>query len=189
MIELMSRAPRVSVLLLGMALVTASWVLLLLATLARGGEIPPFFLAYNVPITLAFGALALDMLVRVVVLGWARFAREHGVLTLVWATGGVILVLRLVTKSIDVSGHMTWALLMGIQCIVERAPRWFTIFVWAIVVQVLFLKAFVLGGQSGIWGTLAGLVLGGILIVDVKRQQHLDAEVGVRRNAYNLEDS
>jgi hypothetical protein len=173
----MARQPDGRALVLGMALVAAAWVVLLLAAVARGRGIPPFSLAYNVPITLAFGALALDIIVRIVGLGWARFAREHAALAIVWAIGAVVLALRLVAKSIDVSGHMAWSLLMGVQCIVECAPRWFTLFVWAVVAQILLLNAFVLGGQSGLWGALTGLALGGILILDVKRQRLSGARV------------
>jgi hypothetical protein len=162
-------------LVVGMALGAGAWVVLLLVATARGRTIAPFSLAYNVPITLAFGALAFDILVRVATLGRARFIREHAGLAAAWAIGAVVLALRLFAKSIDVSGHMSWSLLMGVQCVVESAPRWFTVFVSAIVIEVVFLKAFVLGGHSGVWGALAGLVLGGILIIDVRRRWPLGA--------------
>jgi hypothetical protein len=77
----------------------------------------------------------------------------------------MVLFLRLITRSIDVSGHMTWAILMATQCLIGRAPRWFTALALGVVVQVLLLKVFVLGGQSGLWGILVGGLLSAALIV------------------------
>jgi hypothetical protein len=68
-----------------------------------------------------------------------------------------------------VSGHMTWAILMGVQCLVERLPLWFTAFVWLIGLHVLFLKLFVLGGYSGQNGVLAGGALGATLWLTTRR--------------------
>ena len=85
---------------------------------------PPFSVFYNLPITLAFSALAFDLLSRSLTLGRTRLFKHHGVLLLVWSVGGALLALRLVTKSIDVSGHMTWSVLMAVQCLGLKAPRW-----------------------------------------------------------------
>jgi hypothetical protein len=64
---------------------------------------------------------------------------------------------------------MSWAILMGVQCLVERLPLWFTSFVWLMAVQVLLLKLFVLGGQSGQNGLLVGGVLGATLWLSTRR--------------------
>ena len=81
-----------------------------------------------------------------------------------WLIGAGLLFLRLIAKSIDVSGHMTWAILMGVQCLAHGAPRWFTVLAWCVVLQVLLLKLCVLGGHSGAWGLLAGGTLGVTLL-------------------------
>jgi hypothetical protein len=148
-----------------MMLVAAAWVALLALAAVRGREIPAFSIAYNLPITLVFGALGLDLAIRAADVGARRALVMYGPVIGVWAAGAVVLFLRLIARSIDVSGHMTWALIMGMQCLVEGAPRWFTAAAWCLVFQVLFLKLFVLGGQSATWGLLAGGLLGAALMI------------------------
>jgi hypothetical protein len=74
---------------------------------------------------------------------------------------------------------MSWAILMGVQCVVERLPPWFTAFVWLVAVHVLLLKLFVLGGQSGQNGVLAGSVLGGTLWAATRRYWGSASRTGV----------
>ena len=150
-------------LLLGAAICAGAWCLLLIASHARGRAIPWFSVSYNLPISLAFAALCAHMAVSALALGRRRAIAAYGPIALVWCAGAALLFMRLVTKSIDVSGHMSWAMLMGVQCFVERLPRWFTAFVWLIAAHVLFLKLFVLGGYSGQYGLLAGAILGATL--------------------------
>ena len=45
-----------------MLLVAVAWLALFAYAAARGRNIPPFSVFYNLPITLAFGALAFDFL-------------------------------------------------------------------------------------------------------------------------------
>jgi hypothetical protein len=150
-------------LLVGAGIGLCAWSLLLTAALARGRAIPWFSISYNLPITLAFASLCSHMAQRAIALGRREAITAYGPIALVWLAGAILLFMRLVTKSIDVSGHMSWALLMGVQCFVERLPIWFTGFVWLIAAHVLFLKIFVLGGYSGQYGLLAGGVLGATL--------------------------
>ena len=147
-------------LLVGVSLGAVAWALLLTVSLVRGRPVPWFSISYNVPITLAFAGLASHVVLSAAALGGQRAKSAYGPIALVWCGGAVLLFLRLVTKSIDVSGHMSWAILMGVQCLVERLPAWFTSFVWLIAIHVLLLKLLVLGGQSGQYGLLAGAVLG-----------------------------
>ena len=137
-----------------------AWALLLSVSYIRARPVPWFSISYNLPITLAFAGLVTHVVLSAVALGRPRAISAYGPIALVWCGGAVLLFLRLVTKSIDVSGHMTWAILMGVHCLVERLPAWFTSFVWLIAIQVLLLKLLVLGGQSGQYGLLAGGVLG-----------------------------
>ena len=147
-------------LLVGAACGAVAWCLLLIASHARGQTIPWFSVSYNLPISLAFAALCAHMTLSAITLGRRQAIAAYGPIALVWGAGAVLLFMRLVTKSIDVSGHMSWALLMGVQCFVERLPLWFTAFVWLIAAHVLFLKLVVLGGYSGQYGLLAGGILG-----------------------------
>jgi hypothetical protein len=147
-------------LIAGIALAGVAWLGLLLFLVFRRGQFPWFSIAYNAPITLVFAGLVMHIEWTGIRLGWSQFARSHSPLGIVWLIGTAILFLRLVTKSIDVSGHMVWAIMMGVQCIVQRLPLWFTAAVWAVFLQVLLLKLFVLGGHSGQKGVAVGAVLG-----------------------------
>ena len=149
-------------LLLGASICAGAWCLLLIASYAQGRAIPWFSVSYNLPISLVFAALCAHMALSAIALGRREAIAAYGPIALVWCAGAALLFLRLVTKSIDVSGHMSWAMLMGVQCFVERLPG-FTAFVWLIAAHVLFLKLFVPGGHSGQYGLLAGGILGATL--------------------------
>ena len=156
-------------LLVGAAICACAWCLLLMASLARGHAIPWFSVSYNLPISIAFAALGTHMALSAIALGRRQAIAAYGPIALVWCAGAALLFMRLVTKSIDVSGHMSWAMLMGVQCFVERLPLWFTALVWLIAAHVLFLKIFVLGGHSGQYGLLAGGILGATLWLSTRQ--------------------
>src|SRR5262245_31220147 len=103
-------------LLVGAAIGAGAWCLLLIASVARGRAILWFSVSYNLPISLAFAALCAHMALSAIALGRREAVAAYGPIALVWCAGAILLFLRLVTKSVDVSGHMSWALLMGTQC-------------------------------------------------------------------------
>ncbi len=153
------------VLLFGLLLGLLAWLALLGGASLRGRPVPWFSIWYNVPITTAFGAMTLQLAASILRLPPSTFLARHLGILLAWLLGGLLLWFRLVAKSIDVSGHMAWAILLGVQCHVLRLPIWFTILVWGVAAQVLVLKLLVLGGSSGQSGLLVGVVLGGTLWV------------------------
>jgi hypothetical protein len=134
----------------------------------RGHAGSGFSVFYNLPISVLFiGLLAHE--------GWmcrtqgARvYLKRHAPVVIVWVLGFVVLYLRLIAKSVDVSGHMTWALIMAAQCYAYRLPGWFCALVAGVCLQVLGLKVFWLGGVSVYWGLLAGGVLGAGMILGVR---------------------
>ena len=69
----------------------------------------------------------------------------------------------MVTHSTDVSGHMTWAVLLAVQCLLQGLPPWFTACVWGIAVQVRAMKLLVLGGTGGQKGLIVGAALAALL--------------------------
>jgi hypothetical protein len=156
----MSKSAR---LVAGIAIAGVAWTLLAVISQARGHPIPWSSVSYNLPITVAFAGLLTHMLLSAAALGRSQALRAYGPIAVVWVAGGILLFLRLVTRSIDVSGHMSWALLMGVQCLIERLPAWFAGFVWLTAAEILLLKLFVLGGQSGQNGLLAGGLLAATL--------------------------
>jgi hypothetical protein len=167
-------------LIAGLWLAVVGWLGLLGLLILRHRPIPWFSLAYNIPITLVFAGLLLHLAYSALRLGWTRFVGAYAPLGVVWLAGAVLLLLRLGPKSIDVSGHMAWALLMGVQCIVQRLPVWFTAAVWAVATQVLLLKVLVLGGQSGQRGLVVGALLGGA--VWLAARERTDVEFGAHRS-------
>jgi hypothetical protein len=146
-------------LLAGLGLATAAWLGLVALLIVRGNQVPWFSIAYNVPITLVFAGLLFHAMHAFVMLGRQRFIAAYGGLGAVWIVGAILLFLRLGFKAIDVSGHMAWSVMMGVQAVAQRLPMWFISATWAVVTQVLLLKLLVLGGQSG----QAGLVVGALL--------------------------
>jgi hypothetical protein len=146
-------------LLAGLGLATAAWLALVALLIVRGTKVPWFSIAYNVPITLVFAALLFHAIHAYMVLGRQRFIVAYARLGAVWIVGAILLFLRLRSKSIDVSGHMAWSVMMGVQAVAQRLPLWFISATWAVATQVLLLKLLVLGGQSG----QAGLVVGALL--------------------------
>ena len=160
----MSDGRRMSVksagLVAGIGFAAVAWLGLVIFLLVRQGRIPWFLVAYNVPITLVFAGLVAHMLWTAVRLDRSKIIRSYAPLGAVWLIAGAILFMRLVTKSIDVSGHMVWSIMMGVQCIVQRFPFWFTAAVWGVVIQVLLLKLFEIRGYSGQNGVVVGFVLG-----------------------------
>jgi hypothetical protein len=139
----------------------AAWIGLLGLFILRGQAIPWTSVRYNVPITLVFAGLTAHIAYSAVRLGPRRFGAAYWPIGLVWLAGAVLLYFRLVAKSADVSGHMAWSVLMGIQCVLQRLPLWFTAAAWAVVLQVIVLKFLVYGGYNGHKGLVAGLLLAG----------------------------
>src|SRR5512145_2875011 len=110
------RARDSAVLSLGLGLGSAAWLLLVVALLLRGRSLPWFSLSYNIPITLAFGAMATHAMAAALRLGPRRFVATHAGMITAWTLGALVLYLRLVDRSIDVSGHMSWGVLLCAQC-------------------------------------------------------------------------
>src|SRR5262249_10913200 len=150
---------------------SAGWIGL---RLLHGHLVPWFGLFYNLPIALAFVTLAAEVLLSAVGLTGYAFARRYRGILIAWGLGVALLYLRLVTKSIDVSGHAAWSVLMLAHAITLRAPFWLVAYLLAVLVQVLALKWIVLGGHSGLHGLLAGLLLAFVLWV--LQRDHVQGE-------------
>ncbi len=148
----------------GVAAAAVAWtgMIVWLAMRKHGGT--GFSVFYNLPITIAFIGLCAHEGWMFRTLGFKQYLREHAPVLVVWTLGFVVLYFRLITKSVDVSGHMTWALIMAGQCHAYRLPGWFSALVWAVCLQVVLLKFFVLGGVSGPVGIVVGGVLGGMMV-------------------------
>jgi hypothetical protein len=154
------RASRNAGLAAGVALAACAWVGLLSLHVLRTRPIPWSSVTYNVPITLVFSGLLLYIALDVLVLGPRRFLAAYAPLGVVWGLGVLVLYLRLVTRSTEISGHMSWSVVMGVQCAAQHMPAWFVASSWLVVLHIAFLKFVAWGGHSGHKGLLVGAILG-----------------------------
>jgi hypothetical protein len=122
-------------------------------------------LLYNAPVAFLFLVLLTHMGVRAAHLGFTRFVRVFGGTLALWAVGAVILYLRLVAKTIEVSGHMVWLPLLTVQTWLQGFPSWVVILGVLSTVGALYLKLAVFQGPSGVPGLVAGALLAGTLLL------------------------
>lgn len=113
---------------------------------------------YNAPIAFLFLVLLTFMALEVIRLGVPTFVREHGAVIALWLAGGVILYLRLISKSIEVSGHMAWLPLLTVQLWVFRFPTWVIVIGAAATASAIYLKFALFRGPSGVPGIIAGAI-------------------------------
>lgn len=137
--------------------------------LIHGRSIAGWPLLWNLPISSVFLVMTWQTLIAATVLRGA-FVRRFRAILVAWGIGFALLALRLGAQAIDVSGHMTWAILLGTQSVVLRLPAWFTALIWLVALQVLLLKLTVLGGESGYKGLLAGGMLAALVVLGTPRE-------------------
>jgi hypothetical protein len=134
-------------------------------------------MAYNGPIAFIFLTLVFDLGLRARRLGLPAFLRAHRTTLTLWALGAGILYLRLVSKSIEVSGHIAWLPLLTVQAWLHGLPRWFLVFSLLSTGVALYLKLAVFRGPSGIPGLVVGSALA-LALVSAARTKRLDASRG-----------
>lgn len=122
-------------------------------------------LLYNLPIAFLFLVLATHLVIGAVRLGPLRFGKGHAGILLVWALGGLVLYLRLISKSLEVSGHLAWLPLLTAQAWTLGLPVWLIGFGAAATLSAAYLKFVVFQGPSGGPGLVVGLLLATVLVV------------------------
>ncbi len=120
---------------------------------------------YNAPIAFLFLVLLTFMALEVIRLGVASFVREQGAVVALWIAGAVILYHRLISKNIEVSGHMAWLPLLTAQLWAFRFPTWVIVVGVAATASAVYLKFALFRGPSGVPGIMAGLVFAAALVV------------------------
>jgi hypothetical protein len=126
-------------------------------------------LLYNAPIAFVFLVLLAHLAVQAYRVGFTRFARAELWTLLIWALGGVVLYLRLVARSLEVSGHMAWLPLLTVQSVLSGFPVWFSIFAGLATVGALYMKIEQFRGPSGLPGAVVGLMLALALVLASRR--------------------
>lgn len=163
-------------------LIAATCVIPLLGTygltlLIRGRADALTALSYNGPIAYVFLTLVFDLALRAWRLGLPEFLRAHRTTLTLWALGVAVLYLRLVSKSIDVSGHITWLPLLTVQAWLHGLPRWFLVFSLLSTAVAFYLKLFEFRGPSGIPGAVVGSVLA-LALLSASRTKRFGASCG-----------
>lgn len=130
----------------------------------RGREDVVTGLLYNGPIAFVFLSLAAEGVLYAFEVGPRRALRERATIAALWVAGAIVLYLRLVSRSVEISGHMAWLPLLTAQAFVLAFPRWFTAFGVAALVSAVWLKFAMFGGPSGTPGLVIGVMLAAVLI-------------------------
>ncbi len=147
----------------GTALAAGVWLVLLLVVLPGRGRFAstPLGLAYDVPISLVFAVLAVEILLSLRALP----LQENAPYLIVWTLGLAQLVLRVGLDAIEVSGHMTWLVLMLTHVVLRGLPRWFLAAVAAVFLQCAAINFFVFPrAASGVNGLLLGAALSAVCV-------------------------
>jgi hypothetical protein len=135
------------------------------ALVASGQSDPLRSLAYNCPISLPFLILCWDIALAAAQESRRVFARRYGPVLAIWACGFVVLYLRLMAKSINVSGHMTWVTLMATQALVLRLPPAFLVLTVAVLAEAAWFNFVLMSGRSGLGGLIVGCLLSALLVL------------------------
>ena len=135
------------------------------ALMARGRSDLAIALLYNAPVAFLFLVLLAHMAIRALRLGVTSFLRLFGGTLLIWVVGAIILYLRLVSKSLEVSGHLAWLPLLTVQSWLHGFPSWVVALGVLSIASALYLKLAVFQGPSGIPGLVAGVLLAGTMVL------------------------
>jgi hypothetical protein len=127
-------------------------------------------LAYNAPVALLFLVMSAWLAIRAYRLGVAAFVRSNAWLSGIWAFGFLILYLRLVSKNLEVSGHLAWLPFLTAQAWMLGFPLWLVGVGIAATLSAAYLKFAVFQGSSGGPGLLVGLVLMIAMLVMGRRE-------------------
>ena len=137
--------------------------------LASGRPDMGLALAYNLPVFFLFLVVASALAIRLGRLGPSRFVRTHFAALLIWGIGLLVLYLRLVAKTVEISGHLAWLPLLTVQTWVLGLPSWVGAVGVAATLSAAYLKFAVFQGPSGAPGLMVGLVLAGALAITATR--------------------
>ena len=145
--------------LLGSLLWAGITVLYVVSLVGRDRQDTGRALTYNLPIAFIFLVLLSALAIEAVRLRVPEFVARYGWTLLVWAVGFAILYLRLISKSLEVSGHLAWLPLLTAQAWVWRFPYWVSAVRVGALLSASYLKFAVFKGPSGVPGLAVGAAL------------------------------
>ena len=126
----------------------------------------PMGLLYNVPISFPFFVLCWDMIFSFRHVTFLEGLRKNTAYVVIWIVGLIVLYLRLVTRTSNISGHMTWLMVMPVHSYLRKFPISFILLIFLITVQAGYFNfALFPSGRSGLCGVCFGFLLSCLLIV------------------------
>ena len=169
-------------LLTGIVIATAFWIFVWYFKIRhQSGWVPSIRgLWYNIPISFVFIILLCDLLFDSVKRPVLNSLTSNWPYFLVWIAGFLQLYFRLVEKSINVSGHMTWLTLLFAHSIFRSLPVTFVLFVAAVWLHAAYFNFFLFtSASSGLNGTLFGIFLSFVLFLFLRIEQQ--SNLGFRK--------
>jgi|GEM_PF-6493446 len=156
-------------LILGVGFSTVFWTVVWLSlgwfSENRDWYISGHLFRYNIPITTIFAVYALELFLSTFIPPSREKILNNVPYLIVWGIGFVQLYLRLVSKSIDISGHMTWAGLMIAHSVLRGFPWWMHLLALGVWLHAAYFNYILWENTSGENGTILGIVLALLLIV------------------------
>ncbi len=154
-------------LLLGFLSTIVVWALFwFLGSHYTGWSATPMGLLYNVPISFPFFVLCWDMIFSFRDVTFLEGLRSNAAYMVVWIVGLSVLYLRLVTRTVTISGHMTWLMVMPVYSYLRKLPISFTLFILLITAQAGYFNfAIFPSNRSGFCGVYFGFLLSCLLVV------------------------
>lgn len=148
--------------LIGLFLTGAFWMIWWMVDLryhTSGWNASTLGLWYNIPISILFAILGLELLVSILPPIKARLLAQLPFI-FIWLIGFAQLYLRLIERNINISGHLTWLTMMLAHSLIRRIPPWFIALIVLIWVKCLYFYFNVMASpHDGIMGILFGSFL------------------------------
>jgi hypothetical protein len=131
-----------------------------------GWSASPMGLLYNIPVSFAFFVLCWDILQSFRHVGFLDGLRNNMPYLVVWTVGLSVLYIRLFAETVNISGHLTWLMVMPVHAYLRKLPTGFILLILLITIKSAYFN-FILfnSSESGIYGVCAGLCLSCILVV------------------------
>jgi hypothetical protein len=126
-------------------------------------------LLYNLPIAFVFLVIGTCLTIRVIRMGLPRFLTREAGSVLLWIVGFGVLYLRLVSKELEVSGHLAWLPMLTVQAWLLGLPGWFVAVGVGATASAAYLKFMVFQGPSGGPGLAIGVALAGAIYLASRR--------------------
>jgi hypothetical protein len=123
-------------------------------------------LLYNIPISFAFFVLCWDMLLSFLHVSFLEGLKSNMPYLVVWTVGLGVLYFRLFAGTVNISGHMTWLIVMPVHGYLRKLPTCFILMILLITIKAAYFN-FILfaSSESGIYGVCSGLCLSFVLVV------------------------